>query len=825
MNNAVSLIRNILVRTIVLGMIFVGAVFFFARWINQTMPSTAEAMGNSTFPLVYMCSNGISYNCLHGYAQEMDVEYIRDTVTVLADDHVLDIRIQPFDTNIEGVSYEVLTLDGKESLENTNVIRLTEEDGYVTASLQIQNQILLGQEYILKLQVTAGGREIYFYTRLLLEDGLHLDEYLDFVTGFYEKCVNKTDQNALGTVVEPDETTGKSQTLASMDIHDTVSQLMWGELNPRIYYKPTPSLVDINGTTASFVLEYRISAVDADGVNEVYNVKEFYRLRYTDTRIFLLDFTRTTDEVFNPDGKVLDSEGINLGITGTDVEYMFDDRRKIVAFVQENELWAYHVNGDGLTRVFGFPQQTNMDYRDFYARNNIKILRVEESGDIWFAVSGYMNRGEREGQNGAGIYFFEESSSTVEEILFAETMESYDMLKLDIDALSYITNDRSACYFLLEGIVYRIDLKTGEYTRVIDGIRNDCFISSESNRYFSWLKEGSRYRSQTLYTMDFETGAAREVTCQPDEQIRPVSYMEEDLVYGIARSSDILDQDEGSEIFPMYRIVVEGSDGTQLMTYEMPGTYVVKAELLNHVLKLERVAKTETGYAETLEDQIVGMNTQDDVSYGVATRKGGVSQTEIVLRLGTSITDRKLQIVEGHILMQDGLRSIKIPRNMDREKLYYVYAGGKMESMWTTAAEAVRRADEKVGVVINHAKEFVWERGNRALTSKIKVENIPEIVRDGVMDVQALEAALGKDVVNLTGCTLEQVLYFVGQGQPVLAATPDGGTVVITGYDDFGNTILLRPGETETYFYGPQDSKALFEEAGNRFVSYLKTDL
>ena len=73
---------------------------------------------------------------------------------------------------------------------------------------------------------------------------------------------------------------------------------------------------------------------------------------------------------------------------------------------------------------------------------------------------------------------------------------------------------------------------------------------------------------------------------------------------------------------------------------------------------------------------------------------------------------------------------------------------------------------------------------------------------------------------------LDQVLYFVGQGQPVLAATPDGaGVVIITGYDDFGNTILLRPGETEPYFYGPQDSKALFEQAGNRFVSYLKTDL
>jgi hypothetical protein len=147
-----------------------------------------------------------------------------------------------------------------------------------------------------------------------------------------------------------------------------------------------------------------------------------------------------------------------------------------------------------------------------------------------------------------------------------------------------------------------------------------------------------------------------------------------------------------------------------------------------------------------------------------------------------------------------------------------------MESRWTTAAEAISRADEQVGVVINDDKEFVWERGNRPDTSQIRVENIPEIVKSGTMDVETLEAALGKDVVNLTGCTLEQVLYFVGQKHPVLAMTPDG-VVIITGYDDYGNLILLRPGEEETYYSGPKDSEAMFEEAGNQFVSYLNTDL
>lgn len=821
MQKKLIIIKNILVHVAVLTVIFLVAVFGFGRFINQTAPSTAQAMENSTFPLVYMQNRGVNYNCLHGYAREMDVNYIRDTVTVLGDDHQLAIQIQPFDTNIEDISYEVLTLDGAESLENTKVIKTTEDNNNnINAVLEIQNHMLLEQEYILKIQVTAGGRDIYYYTRLLLEDGLHLEAYLDFVTGFYDKCVNKTDQESLGTVVEPDDTTDEGRTLAQMDIHDSVNQLMWGELNPQIYYKPTPGLVDINGTTASFVLDYRISAMNSEGVTDIYNVSEFYRLRYTDTRVFLLDFTRSTQQVFDTDRTVLEPDGINLGIADSDVEFAFDKEKKIVAFVQENELWAYRINEGRMTRIFGFPQREDMDYRDFYDQNNIKVLRVEETGDVWFTVSGYMNRGAREGENGVALYHYEDASATVEEILFIRTMEAYDSLKLDIDTLAYITDDYQECYILLEGVVYRIDLAAREYEPVINGVKEGCYVSSESNRYFAWLREGERYQSQTLYVMDLETGAAQEITCADQEYIRPLAFMGEDIVYGKAQAADVNVADEGNELFPMYELSIVNADGETVKTYQQQGIYVTDVRQENHTLLLTRVTGSGGVYTETTSDSIVSMDTQEDVIYGISTQADSIRQTEILLRVGTQITDEAPQVVHAKLLVDDGSRTIQIPSNTKKEQLYYVYAGGSMESRWTTASEAIRRADEKVGVVINNEKEFVWERGNRAETAQIRLEDIPEIVKSGTMDVAVLEETIGKDVVGLTGCTLDQVLYFVGQGHPVIAAAP-GKTVIITGYDDFGNTILLDAGGTETYFYGPQDSKELFEQAGNRFVSYL----
>ncbi len=819
MKKILSRIRKAAVHILILLGVFVISVFGFERWINQDVPNTAEGMESSSFPLVYMQNSGVSYNCLHGYAYEMNVNYIRDTITVLGGDHKLDIQVQPFSSNVESISYEVLSIDGKESLENTNVVKTRTENNSIYTTFEIQNRMLMNQEYILKINVNAGGRTIYYYTRLILEDGLHLAGYLDFVTGFYEKCVNKADQEGLGTYVEPNETSGTNATLAKMDIHDTVNQLMWGELNPGIYYKPTPSLVDINETTASFVMEYRISSVGEDKETDIFNVREFYRLRYTDTRIFLLDFTRTTDEIFQADESVIEPTGINLGITDLDVEFMFDEEKNIIAFVQENELWTYDIHRDKISRVFGFPQSENMDYRDFYNRNDIRILRVDPDGNVWFAVSGYMNRGKHEGENGIGIYYYEDASATVDESVFIQTMESYDMLKLDIGTLAYVTEDADRCYVLLEGAVYRINLLDHICKRVIEGIKNDCYVGSEQNRHFCWLKEGEAYNSQTLCVIDLETEKTTEIRGIGEERLRPAAFMGEDLVYGAALASDIDVTHKGAELFPMYRLAIVNEEGAEIKNYQPGNVYVTGWELTGNMLTLQRVVRGEKGYEETTEDHIVSTNVEEDVIYGVTTQQSGTKQTEILLRFGTTVSDRNPQVVTGKIYTGENSGNTEIPVNENAEPLYYVYAGGSMNSRFSAVGPAIRRADEEVGVVIDNEKQFIWERGNRDTTSLMKVENVPAAFRMGTMDVERIESELGSEVLDLTGCTLDMVLYFVGQKRPVLANTPQG-VVTIVGYDEY-NVILLNPGEDETYYGGMQDSTSLFEKAGNQFLTYI----
>ena len=74
--------------------------------------------------------------------------------------------------------------------------------------------------------------------------------------------------------------------------------------------------------------------------------------------------------------------------------------------------------------------------------------------------------------------------------------------------------------------------------------------------------------------------------------------------------------------------------------------------------------------------------------------------------------------------------------------------------------------------------------------------------------------------MDLTGCTLDEVLYFVSEGRAVSAKTKDG-YVLIVGYDYY-NVLLYDPEKQETYYGGMNDSTALFEASGNHFITYIE---
>ena len=90
--------------------------------------------------------------------------------------------------------------------------------------------------------------------------------------------------------------------------------------------------------------------------------------------------------------------------------------------------------------------------------------------------------------------------------------------------------------------------------------------------------------------------------------------------------------------------------------------------------------------------------------------------------------------------------------------------------------------------------------------------------------VEILEEAMpGAEILELQGCSLDSVLYYVNQDIPVLFIGDDGEAVLIAGFNDL-NTVWMNPENGRVYKVGMNDSKEFFEENGNNFIAYLRNE-
>lgn len=815
--------KKVLIRIVVLVLVFAAAVFGISKFLGKKTTSTTEVMSQATFPLMYVNLNGKQMNCLHGYAREMDVTAMRDTLTPIGDDKTVSIQIEPFENQISGVSFEVLSADGSKSQENTLVTSLGKTDDYVTAELTVQNRMLINTEYIMKIKVTAGTRDIYYYTRIIHQANLNAERYLDFATGFYERCLNGNDEDGLiSQTIEPNEE-GDNTTLAHTDIHSSGAQLMWGELSPQIYLKPIPSIKELNENTATLELDYVITTQgETEEETEMYHVTEYYRMRYAQSQVMLLDFERDTNEIFNPENSVLVTNGIRLGINSRDITYKCDPQKNYFAFAQEGALWLYETETNKLTQVFSFLQNGKLDARDIYDENNIRIVNIDENGNMTFLLCGYMNRGQHEGECGVAVYTYNPATTSITECLYVETQEAFSLLDKDVEILAYMSQDKTHFYMTLEDSLYDITIAENTVTEVISDRNSGCYVGSSIGGKFAWLEENEKYNSSTLMLRDLENGTETTITCDSDERLQPIGFMDEDLVYGVAKVSDIDIEDKGSEVFPMYKVLIVDAQGNVLKQYEPSDCYVIGGKIEEKLLTLERVKKTESGYIETTSDNIVSSNADDEAAYGFAVQNTERKQTEIILKTGETIKEgTKPQVLYAKQVKSesDVTGEVKIKAKERTEEIYYVYAKGHLDSMYTAISEAVQRADEQLGVVVNSKQQLIWERGNKKTECKLDISTFPDVILKGKMNLKKLAKNLDYQVLDLTGCMLDSVLYYVSEGTPVLAKTPDG-VVIIAGYDQY-NTILLKPGEAETYYYGLEESADMFDQAGNEFITYF----
>lgn len=843
-------------KKLIINIAIVIAVFFISLFvagsiINQGTTDMTMEMGQATFPVVTVRFNGIEMNPMHGYRKEMKTNLMRESITPLMSGRKVALQIDRFGTEIDSIAFEVRSVDGERLIENTQVPEWEErDDGTLFATLELKDLIDMNQEYELIVLITpASGDTIRYYTRIISQEDYHVTDKLEFVKDFTTKTFDKEAAKSLTKYLESNSS-GDNTNLGKVTIHSSFDQITYAGLPITAKTDPQITIREIDEQTGSFVTDFYVTTSDTEAEN-LYHVQEYYRLRYTSDRIYLLDYERTMDQVFQEDGNAYANNKIMLGITEDDVQMEESDDGNILAFVSGNRLFSYNTVDNKMAYLFGFYDKDNKDTRTFYNMHRIKILDVSEGGNITFLVYGYMNRGRHEGEVGISAFYYDSTVNTIEELVYIPSEEPQDVIIEKVNRLSYINRD-GILYLMDNQHIYGINFTGRTYEMVADHLHYNGYVISDSNRMIAWQEGDSLENSQTVVLMNLNTGVQKRIEAKASETIVPIGFIEEDLIYGIVNKNDIVTDYARETVLPMYCVKIENENEGVLMTYEQENVYVLSGSVNQNQITLQRVSKSEDGtYVEIAEDQIVDA---ESVSLGRNTMEVVVTQNyekirQIVLRKEIDVNSMK-QLTPKEVLFE-GERSVYLRSSDEEQEQFYVYGKYGIRGIYGNEDQAVDAAESEAGVVLNSAGNYVWKKTIRSTRNQIMAIQ-PDMVTEerdslavaldtmlsyeGIMRNSAymlqsgetirsiLEGALSEcQVLDLSGCSLDAVLYYVDRDIPVLVMLQDGNAVLLIGFNEM-NTVIMNPQTGTIYKMGMNDSKTWFKENGNRFITYIRNE-
>lgn len=813
--------KNFFKRFLVLLVVFILGVAGTAFLMNNETTDDRSDMNDAVLPEVMVQFGDVLTNRMYGYRQPMEADFVRDSVTPLDTTKKLTLVVNPYDTKVRNLSYEIRTSDGSKVMENRTIKSLeTGSDGYLRTEIEISSGLLMNQEYSLQITLSTNHGDAYYYTRVVSRSATYTEQYAKFADDFVQMSLDKTQADNLAAYLETSDS-ASSRNFAGLNINSPLADISWGNLNPQLSKAGIPVIKDINETTASISIEYEISAQNENGNTEYYLVTDFYRMRYDETRIRLLDFKRSASEIFDPSLSVISNSGLLLGVRSKDVDYLTNEDGSVTAFTQNGDIWSYVPDTGKFVEIFTFRKDTESDFRDARVEHDIKLLSVENNGDVDFMVYGYMNRGAHEGYSGVGIYHYNNDQGAIEEQVFIPCTESFEFLQEDLGTLSYV-NQSGQLFIMIAGNLYQINIDENTYEVLADHIDSDDFGVSATNAHAAWKSESGDYAGQIEF-IDFDTMERRSIAPKASQKLDLLGFMNENLVYGVVLDGDTLPNATGYMIDGITTFRIEGFDGTVKKEYHQDGLYVAGVTVGTTLMEFTLVQKSGDIYKGVKKDNIMNNST-------AATDKTSVEQTSssrqgVIVRLTFEDSPSSEEPLILYAKVRNAGEKV-VDIQVDKssvEEVYYVYAGGGLDSVWTDPAKAVQRADKQTGVVLNRAQQYVWERGNMKTQITLNTTDIPEIIRTASLDVQNLQNGLGDSakVTDLTGCSLENVLYEVSAQRAVIARTGSDSSVVIVGYDQY-NTYLLDPSTGEVKPYGMNDSTALFKNAGNMFITYLE---
>ncbi|MDE6675172.1 MAG: hypothetical protein K2K19_10250, partial [Acetatifactor sp.] len=436
-----------------------------------------------------------------------------------------------------------------------------------------------------------------------------------------------------------------------------------------------------------------------------------YRIRYTPDRVYLLEFERTMDQIPAVEGDIYGNDKIMLGIVGEDTALLESGDGNIVVFEAAGRLCSYNTASNKLALLFSFYEdksrnpRAQWDARELYQQYKLKILGVDEGNNVQFAVYGYMNRGRHEGEVGIQIYTYNSAHNTIEEMIYIPYDKSYEILACELEQLLYL-NREGKLYLYLDHNIYEVNTLERTSERIAFVETDEALVISDNHKIVVWRQ------GRELQMMDLGTEHVIPIKVGEDEIARPLEFMGEDIIYGVAKQEDVVTDAMGRQIFPMYQVCIRNSAGKLLKAYEQENIYTLSCQVEENQIILERVLRQENGaYVSTTKEHIMNNTTEETDKNQLVVVAVDVYEKLVQIQVRSEINVKTLQILTPKEVVFEGGRDVILPTDTGQEH-YYVYDLGRIEGIYYEPAQAINQADACSGVVVNDQGRTMWIRGN-----------------------------------------------------------------------------------------------------------------
>lgn len=421
-------------------------------------------------------------------------------------------------------------------------------------------------------------------------------------------------------------------------------------------------------------------------------------------------------------------------------------------------------------------------------------------------------------------------------------------MKEDLEKFSYL-NSKSVFYCILEGDLHEIDLEKKKDKILESGLVNESLTASKDQSIIAIEKEQNLYKNKQIEMINLESGKKQNFTAGSDKRIRAVGFLSNDFIYGEANAVNVSKSSNGTVSFPITKIHIVDINGKTIKEYQKAGRYIMSTQIKGSILEMTLGKRTGGKIQKTgTKDYIRYKEKEESDAVTLTSKYTDTYWTQLYLKFPNYVY---IQVVPDllltKIMVNEDDVTLKLSNSGEQLEQYFVYASGTQKAVYTNLTEAIARAYTERGNVIDSKENVLWKCIYADYAQVAGMDNVVKVQSDAkslagclsmIAAVNGKEAApdsidIGKGSIeqlmkkysghtarNLTGCTVDEILYYVSQGSPVLAKLNSNRYVIVMSYNAT-KIRYLDPVTGKSTAASRTDVTNRLEKSGKVFYSYI----